>query len=352
MSTAPATPSEVPPYQTQSLIDHDAFGHSLLGAQVRCAQALGSEIYVGCSNGELIRFALQADDPNQLEAYRVLSQQSLPNGKPIDEIVLIPSISRALVLSDRQIHFYTLPSLDPVPHTLIKPIRNVVTFAVDEQHLNRPDPSLLNPGAPVEDVEFCVIKRNNVALFRLREKLFYQKEIPFQQGAVVARRFGHTLCLADHEFYSIVDLERTSLFQLLPVSQAPEPPLTPLQPSITVVTDNEFLILSWDGSGTMGVFITGDGEPVRGTLQWPGYPQSICLDYPYVAALLPNGTIEIHSVETQTIAQVIPLPPSPSSDHTPPSHWLQLASCLKGYLVPSTQRSEKMKPTSVRLLRE
>jgi hypothetical protein len=24
----------------------------------------GSEIYVGCSNGELIRFALQADDPN------------------------------------------------------------------------------------------------------------------------------------------------------------------------------------------------------------------------------------------------------------------------------------------------
>lgn len=26
----------------------------------------GSEIYVGCSNGELLRFALQADDPNKV----------------------------------------------------------------------------------------------------------------------------------------------------------------------------------------------------------------------------------------------------------------------------------------------
>jgi hypothetical protein len=27
---------------------------------------LGSEIYVGCSNGELLRFALQADDPTKV----------------------------------------------------------------------------------------------------------------------------------------------------------------------------------------------------------------------------------------------------------------------------------------------
>ena len=28
----------------------------------------GSEIYAGCSNGELIRFALQADDPNKVNS--------------------------------------------------------------------------------------------------------------------------------------------------------------------------------------------------------------------------------------------------------------------------------------------
>src|SRR6266567_1302830 len=56
------------------------------GIQLRCAQAIGSlclrkerweeitqnsphtgsEIYAGCSNGELIRFALQADDPTKV----------------------------------------------------------------------------------------------------------------------------------------------------------------------------------------------------------------------------------------------------------------------------------------------
>ena len=83
----------------------------------------GSEIYVGCSNGDLIRFALQADDPNvvcwlnynysssadsrlcQLESYSVLSRQTLPNNKPIEEIVLIPSLSRAFILSGTSVHF-------------------------------------------------------------------------------------------------------------------------------------------------------------------------------------------------------------------------------------------------------
>jgi hypothetical protein len=84
----------------------------------------GSEIYVGCSNGELLRFALQADDPNkvsnqlsfissvyqnlidfkQIESYNVLSRQTVPNDKPVDEIVLIPCISRALVLSGISVH--------------------------------------------------------------------------------------------------------------------------------------------------------------------------------------------------------------------------------------------------------
>ena len=59
--------------------------------QLRCAQAIGkscprqeqkkaraesfvstgSEIYAGCSNGELIRFALQADDPSKVCVQRV-----------------------------------------------------------------------------------------------------------------------------------------------------------------------------------------------------------------------------------------------------------------------------------------
>lgn len=82
---------------------------------------IGSEIYVGCSNGMLLRFALQADTPNavssdiscsdcfggnvtysyfyQPESYRIISRQSLPEEKAVDELALAPSISRLLVLS-------------------------------------------------------------------------------------------------------------------------------------------------------------------------------------------------------------------------------------------------------------
>jgi hypothetical protein len=35
----------------------------------------------------------------QLPSYALLSRQALPNEKPVDEIVLVPSISRALILS-------------------------------------------------------------------------------------------------------------------------------------------------------------------------------------------------------------------------------------------------------------
>jgi hypothetical protein len=78
------------------------------------------------------------------------------------------------------------------------------------------------------------------------------------------------------------------------------------------------------------------------------------LDFPYITTLLPNNTIEIHSVETQAIVQVIPAsPPSPSGSPTPRSQLgsLRLAASLNGYLVPSTERSDKMRMTSIPLVR-
>ncbi|TFK38020.1 hypothetical protein BDQ12DRAFT_684517 [Crucibulum laeve] len=356
MSNEPSEPKEIPAYQIQHLISNvvEDFGFEQSdrpkggpsGIQVRCAQALGSEIYVGCSNGELIRYALQADDPNRLESYSILSRQTLPNERPIDEIVLIPSISRALILSDRQLHFYILPSLDPVPTHMIKPIRNVVTFAVDNQHLKRP---ALPPGssAPLRPVEFCVIKRNSIAMFTLTEKLFYQKEIPLPNGGTHAKRNKQTLCVADKQYYNMVDLEGTLLFPLLPLSQSVDPLPFEVKPHIMVI-DDDFLLTSWTGTNTLGLFVTPDGDPVRGTLEWVSYPDSITLDYPYINTLLPNGEILIHHAETQALIQTI----YPGSETDPDEgRRLGMVASLGGYLIPSKQRSQKMQMVSVKLLR-
>jgi hypothetical protein len=84
------------------------------------------------------------------------------------------------------------------------------------------------------------------------------------------------LCIADREQYILVNLGSVTATPLLPISQvSPEPGTRPHRPMILVVTEEEFLILSWTGAGTMGVFINLNGDPVRGTLQWPVHPLSI-----------------------------------------------------------------------------
>ena len=102
------------------------------------------------------------------------------------------------------------------------------------------------------------------------------QEIPLPQGGTLAKRIGHSLCIADNVHYNIINLDEASLFPILPLSQAIDPTPFPIKPSITVIGDSEFLILSWTGASTIGVFITGEGDPVRGTLEWPSYPESVC----------------------------------------------------------------------------
>lgn len=90
------------------------------------------------------------------------------------------------------------------------------------------------------------------------------------------------LCIADREQYILVNLGAVTATPLLPISQVPpEPGTRPHRPMILAVTEEEFLILSWTGAGTMGVFINLNGDPVRGTLQWPVHPLSISSSFPF-----------------------------------------------------------------------
>lgn len=341
---------EVPPYLLQPLIPR------IIAGTVTCAQAFGSEIYVGCSNGELLRYALQPDaDPTKLDAYALLSQQSHPSGKQIDELILVPCIARVLILCDRQFHIYTLPSLDLVPNA--KPVRNVEALAVDHNHLQRPAATSLTTRATstsanfptergkIDAIDLCVIKRSTIAMYSLgEEKLIFTREIPFRPGSLRAQRSGRHLCIATADIYSVIDLVTAQMFELLPVTQV-EVTAGTIKPHIVVISPSEFLLLSWTGGSTLGLFITGEGDPVRGTLEWPAYPVSVCLDYPYLTTLLPNGTIEVHSVETQTITQVIPAPDFGEGGKP------GLVSCLAGYAAPSSERRDKMRKVKVGLVR-
>ncbi|KAG8960758.1 hypothetical protein FRC00_014207 [Tulasnella sp. 408] len=310
------------------------------GMEIELIPLKDKDIIVGCTDGTLIRYSVRDDDALSGDPYTIASLQTVPGGKAVDKIALVPSLGKALVLSGGVIHFYTLPALDPLPASVISPLRGVTEFAIDETAVRNTNNAPSNQNIP--PIRLCVVRRRVVVVYALRERLTQVKDIPFPNGATKACLSGPHLCLADPKSYWIVNLDAGEALELMEWSQDQSLPPRHVKPLIVVSDPSEFMLAIWTGNGALGFFMTGTGDPTRGTLEYPQHPLSMCIDYPYVAALLPNGTIEIHSIVTFSIVAVLSCPTT-----------LQpclLSSSVGGYLVPSLQRNNAIKPTVIPLL--
>ena len=193
--------------------------HQSLGKYLR---PLGPEIYVGCSNGQLLRFGLRADSPDKVSFRKWRSPRLIDRSPdrnafhPWHASVAYPKthrrdcapamcrtyfgpvrsasrnslgslpILRVSFNPGGQLHFFTLPELDILP---ILPIRNVQAVTVDQQAFARP--FLHAQIHTVEAVDFCVIKKTGLGLFSLREKLVSHKVINIQpQPSNMLSRFN------------------------------------------------------------------------------------------------------------------------------------------------------------------
>ncbi|KAG9037771.1 hypothetical protein FRB95_004057 [Tulasnella sp. JGI-2019a] len=317
-------PFSTPPQQQQQRV-------------IQCAQAYNKDIYVGCSDGTLIRYSVRDDDSGSGDPYAIASQQSVPGNKAIDKITLVPSHARALVLSGGIVHFYSLPAFDPLPASLISPIRGVVEFALDELAVQT-----TGAGTGGPPVRLCIIRRRNISVYALRDRLTSVKDIPLPAGATLARLSGPHLCIADRKSYWIINVDAAEALDLMDWSHVPLEENTTIRPILVVTERSEFMLVVWTGNGSLGFFMSGTGDPVRGTLEYPQHPISICVDYPYIAALLPNDTIEIHSLATLTIVAVLPCPFS--------LHTSQLSRNVAGYLIPSARGNQALQSVPVPLL--
>jgi hypothetical protein len=68
-----------------------------------------------------------------------------------------------------------------------------------------------------------------------------------------------------------------SLTEVLPVTQIDVAELdwVPNANVVVIPGENEFLVTSFTGSSTIGVFLNGQGDPVRGTMEWSHHPLAI-----------------------------------------------------------------------------
>ena len=84
---------------------------------------------------------------------------------------------------------------------------------------------------------------------------------------------GPLLCIADRENFNILDLRKGTLLPVMPLSPAGKAPVKPI---ITAIGSNEFLIVSTMEDRGFAVFISGSGDPIRGTFEYSNYPVAVC----------------------------------------------------------------------------
>jgi hypothetical protein len=171
------------------------------------------------------------------------------------------------------------------------------------------------------------------------------------------------MCTTDAENYNILGLDQ---FSLLPVMPLPSMTTPGTRPHIISSGDGGFVVLQASGDGGIAVFLTASGDPTGILIEMPYFPidigkflsndvgvlqkndrttRSVALDPPYLIALLPNNTIEIHNYTLQppAIVQIISRPEGFSP------HALT-KGVSTGYLVPAGERDSKLSITQLPLL--
>lgn len=186
-------------------------------------------------------------------------------------------------------------------------------------------------------------------------------------GAITLTRHSKILCLADHQIYKLINLQQSSVTNLIPTPQVAvsSPTLllgsgTQPYPLVAVVKQDEFLVVSGNSDSQIGIFVNANGDAIRGTLQWSSYPKALCVEFPYVAALLRNNSIEIHNILDQTLLQTIPLDPAMEAKGMTFGHgikvWMDvLAKKLKRHTWPQdgeAENEEEDTELSIQLERE
>ncbi|KAK4050303.1 hypothetical protein OIV83_003624 [Microbotryomycetes sp. JL201] len=303
---------------------------------VKAVEAGDNKVYIGSNDGRIKICQIDEDEdrappqpmplatapsarssPPRASALRQVQEVVVTHGrKAADRIALLHRLDKAVVLSEGILAFHSMPTLTPLNVHSFPAVRGCITFSLDEAELAG--------GGDVDSMHICVVRRRSIQLLKITSQGVSQlKDLPLS-GTLMAVLRGRYVCTADKENYSIIDLDAAVALPLLPISQTPNPEfegtnaIDPKQrPAIACAGSNEFLIASHTGPTTLGVFVTESGDPCRGTLEWASNLRSLgtchsLVDPVYSIALLHNNTIEVHSLKTQAIAQVVQLPNSPA----------------------------------------
>ncbi|KAI9208292.1 uncharacterized protein BJ171DRAFT_237716 [Polychytrium aggregatum] len=285
---------------------------SLTRVSIETAELCDTTLYIGTSDGCIIKYSLDASSDAQMSSTQIKSSEGskistvtiggMPSTlvqkvhinssrKPIETIVAVPTEARLIVFSDTTVTFYNIDTLEMISVNVIAPIKPILSICVDK--------FIQSP------MHFTVAKRRSAHCLRLGDSLMTEKDIPMSDGAIAMARYKNHICAADQSSYKILNVETSQEFQLFPYDRQL------MRPMVVAIQEDEFLLVIGTPQQTgLGMFVTGNGDAIRGTLEWPAMPKSVAFQFPYVIALLKSNVIEIHNIFNQQRVQHIMFPRS------------------------------------------
>ena len=182
---------------------------------------IGDNLYIGTSAGEILHhFRIPGETSDAPPQYIIASRQRPPvkqQGSGIQQILLVPTVNKACILSNNTLSFYTLPELSPA-FPRLKPLTCGWVGGVD---LNQS----VEQSSSQDGVDIVMCFRNRISLVRLAEDKEPVKirDIEFGGCLAVARR-GDEACVADARSYALLDVVQKQKIPLFSISSVDDQP--------------------------------------------------------------------------------------------------------------------------------
>lgn len=191
---------------------------------ITCVEVWDGNLYIGTSQAEILHFvqlpsgpASPIAAPSFILASRnqITSSQHMSHTRQgVRQIVLLPSISKACILANGSLTFYTLPELSPVL-TTAKPINcNWVGGLEQTSHSSSLDDGMDNDSNDNAVIMICA--KSRIRLVNIADEPKKVRDIEYGGCVVISRQYD-LACVADTHAYALLDLEHQQKIPLFPI---------------------------------------------------------------------------------------------------------------------------------------
>ncbi|KIN06161.1 hypothetical protein OIDMADRAFT_113954 [Oidiodendron maius Zn] len=220
----PLNLTDTGPYVFRSLLDNVplAADGDRDDIEINCVEFLEQNLYVGTSASEILHFVQIPPDPDDVSggpSYILASRLQpafhnppTPARPGIQQILLLPTVSKACVLCNWTVTFYSLPELSPVFE--IAQIRSCnwiggLDLNVDQKGGRQDGKSA--------SVTVLLSLNRKMRVIRIGEEPRAIKTVDYA-GCTLSIRRDSFACVADSRSYALIDVDRQLKIPLFPIS--------------------------------------------------------------------------------------------------------------------------------------